>query len=419
MSTMRVVAIGYDPGVAGVEAAEFGSAGSLGACDAVIWSPAGLFDEYRDAYTGPGNETGESLLSLAASTRLLADSRRRRADFESLLGRGGVLVVNPCGSRQLRVHAIEDIVAFDPEEILPRGLRPGMVPMDETGSVEFRGGQPFRAFADAAGVPGWAGTALESFRGVPLFFGVRTGAILGGYVYHHPGHLLFLPRPDPEDRVASRRWHGALLPLLATFERQGPGFALPSWSEAYPVSGEVEVRRTLRTLLAERERLARDIDDARERLGEVARRKALFAGQGNALITAAAHAFESSGALVLVDLLGPGSLVLEHRGRFAVVLVADRAGEVDAVERLHALLHAFRQSFGGTAGGIVVHGRGVPPDRGAPASAELQRSLERDGHCYVTGWDLFGLLSPPFDPEEVLGGLFTAKDPSDSNPKSW
>ena len=410
MGTMHVAAVGYDPGIPGIEAVDFGSAGTLGSCDALIWSPAGLIDEYRDVYTRAGDEQTGPLLSLAASTRLLSDSRRRREDFNNLLERGGVLVVNPCGGPALRVHAIEDVQAFDPEETLPRGLRPGMVATDEFEIAEFRGGQPFRAFAEGAGACVPASAALESFSGVPLFLGVRTGAVLGGYLFRHPGHLLFLPRPAPAERDASERWHRALLPLLATLERRGPGFRLPDWCEEFAVPGEAKARRTLRTLLSERERLRREIEDMREKLSDQDRQKALFACEGAALAAATALAFERSGALVLPELLGPGTLVLEHRGRFAVVLVVDRAGEKDAAPRLQTLLDAFTQSFGGIAKGIVVHGRGLPPDRGNLADEQLHRRIERDGHCYLTGWDLFRLMGRSSRPEEALLDLFAAMD---------
>ena len=412
MGTMRVAALGYDPGFPGIEAVDFGAADPLDSYDALIWSPAGLIDEYADLYTRPGNEEAGPLLSLAASTRLLSDSRRRRAEFECLIERGGVLVVNPCASTHPRIHAIEDIIAFDPEETLPRRLRSGMVAVEGSDRVEFRGGQPFRSFADAAGTSLTVRTALESFPGVPLFFGARTGAVLGGYLYRHPGHVLFLPRPRPEEHDASRRWHRALLPLMEALEQGSPILDLPEWSREFAVPGEAEARLTLRDLLSERERLEREIEGARETLGDVDRRKALFAGEGQALVAAAAHAFERAGALVLPELFGPGNLVLEYRGRFAVVLVADRAGESGVVPRLQGLLDSFTQSFGGIAKGVVVHGRGSPPDRGALADEKLRRRLERDGHCYLTGWELFERMCRSSNPEEVLLDLFATRGAS-------
>ena len=412
MGTMRVAALGYDPGFPGIEAVDFGAADPLDSYDALIWSPAGLIDEYRDLYTWPGNEEAGPLLSLAASTRLLSDSRRRRAEFECLIERGGVLVVNPWAGTHPRIHAIEDIMAFDPEETLPRRLRAGMVAVDESDSAEFRGGQPFRAFADAAGTSMPVCAALESFPGVPLFFGTRTGSILGGYLYRHPGHLLFLPRPAPEERDASRRWHRALLPLMEALEQRSPVLELPDWSREFAVPGEAEARQTLRDLLSERERIERAIEDAREKLRDIDRQKALFAGQGQVLAAAVTHAFERSGALVLPELFGPGSLVLEYCGRFAVVLVADRAGESGAAPRLQGLLDSFTQSFGGIAKGVVVHGRGSPPDRGALADENLRRRLERNGHCYLTGWEIFERMCRSSGPEEVLLDLF---EPCDIN----
>ena len=402
MGTMRVAALGYDPSFSGVEAVAFGSTRPLGSYDALVWSPAGLIDEYRDLYTRSGNEKAGPLLSLAASTRLLSDSRRRRAEFEGLIDRGGVLVVSPWGGPHPLIHAIEDIMAFNPEETLPRGLRAGMVPVEGSDSAQFRGGQPFRAFADAAGTSKSVCAALESFPGVPLFFGARSGAILGGYLYHHPGHLLFLPRPHPEEHDASRCWHRALLPLMEAVEQRSPVLDLPHWSREFAVPGEAEARLTLRDLLSERKRLERELEQVRETLGDFDRQKALFAGEGHALAVAAAHTFERSGAFVRPEWFGPDSLVLEYRGRCAVVLVADRTGERRAAPRLQSLLDSFTQSFGGIAKGIVVHSRGSPPNRGALEDVELRRCLERNGHCYLTGWELFERMYRSSSPEETL-----------------
>ena len=409
MGTMRVAALGYDPGFPGIEAVDFGSTQPLGRYDAIIWSPAGLVDEYRDLYTRPGTEEAGPLLSLASSTRLLSDSRRRRAEFESLVERGGVLVVEPWAGPHLRIHAIEDIMVFDSEESLPRRLRAGMVALNAGDEAEFRGGQPFRAFADVAGssLPGCC--ALESFAGVPLFFGARTRAILGGYLYHHPGHLLFLPRPRRDEHNASGLWHRALLPLMEALERPGPVLDLPEWSRAFELPGEAEARLTLRDLISEREILEREIAGVRETLGDLDRQKALFAGEGRALVAATAHAFERSGTLVLPESFGPDSLLLEFRGQFAVVLVADRTSESDAAPRLQDLLDAFTRSFGGSARGIVVHGRGLPPDRGVLVDTRLRRHLERNGHYYLTGWELFERTCRSSGAEGILRSLFAER----------
>ena len=412
MGTMRVASLGYDPGYPGIEAVAFGSSCALGDFDALVWNPATLVDEYRDLYTRPGKGGAGPLLSLASSTRLLSDSRRRRAEIERLVERGGVLVFNPWGGPYLRIHAIEDIMTFDPEEILPRHLRAGVVAMDADDRAEFRGGQPFRTFADIAASSMPVQCALDSFPGVPLFFGARSGAILGGYLYRHPGHLLVLPRPRPDEHEASTRWHRALLPLLETLERRSPVLDLPDWSREITLPGEAESRLTLRELLSERERLEREIEVQRDRLGDLDRQKALFAGEGQPLVAAVAYAFERAGALVLPELLGPASLVLQYRDRFAVVLVADRAGENDAVPRLQDFLDSFTRSFGGTAKGIVVHGRGTPPERSDLVDHALQRRLERKGHRYLTGWELFGRMYRSSSTEKVLRDLMAGNEPT-------
>lgn len=406
---LRVAVIGYDPGYPGIEAVGFGSPATLSEYEGLIWRPAGLLNEYRDAYTQPGDGEEGPLLSLAASARLLSDARRRREDFERHLKRGQVLVVEPCGDRHLRVHAIEDILPFNPEEILPQGMRPGMVPTREAEVAEFRGGQPFRAFVEAAGDCMPARAALERLPGVPLLFGRRDDSVLGGYVYRHPGHLLFLPLPDLADREASRRWHAALRLLVERLGKQNFALDLPGWSDAFLASGERELRQRLSALLTENERLMREIAAHREQLRDLDWRRALFATGGRPLVAAVTRAFQRLEAGVLPGLLGSDSMILEHRGRHAVVLVVDREGEDDAAPRLEALLHRFSSDFFDTAKGIVVHGRALPPDRSDPIDEALNRQLMRNGHCYLTGWDLFGLLCRPSGREaSPLPDLFAA-----------
>ena len=392
MRHFRVAAIGYDPRCPGIEAVDFGAPEALSGYDGLIWSPSGLLNEYRDPYTRPGRENEGPLLSLGASVRLLSDARRRREDFERHLKRGRVLVVEPCGGRRLRVHAIEDILSFDPEEVLPRELRPGMVATRGPEAGEFRGGQPFRAFVEAAGDRMPVRAALRSFPGLPLFFSARDASVLGGYVYRHPGHLLFLPLPDLADREASRRWHTALPPLLERIEKQNFELDLPDWSSAFLASDEIETRGQLRALLDEHERLGREVGAARKKVRDLDRQKALFASGGRLLADAVTRAFQRLGAGVLPGLLSSDSVVLEHRGRYAVALVVDREGEEAAATRLETLLHRFASDFIDRAKGIVVHGRATPPDRGDLINEALERRLMQKGHCYLTGWDLFGLL---------------------------
>lgn len=407
---MRVATIGYDPGHPGIEATGFGSAEALNGYDALIWNPSGLLNEYHDDYTQPGNDDEGPLLSLAASNRLLADSRRRREDFKRLLDRGQVLVVNPPAGPYLRTHAIEDILPFDPVETLPQGLRPELVTVDKPEVPRFRGGHPFRAFAEAAGRSAPAHAAFVSFAGVPLYFGASNGAVFGGYVYSHPGHLLFLPFPAFDDRAATGRWHAALLPLLERLEKQSFCLDLPSWCADYPVSGEREARQDLRALLAESERLEREINATRRKLQDIDRQKVLFAGDGALLVAAVAEAFQHLGASVLPGLLSSDSLILEHDGRFAVVLVVGRDGEADAAERLQALLDGFRAEFHEYVRGIVVHGRAMPPEQPGLVDEVLRRRLLQRAQDYLTGWDLFQLTYRSPDRMAQLSKLFVAVD---------
>lgn len=398
---MRVAAIGHASDHPDIDRVAFASDRSILDYDAVIWSPIGLEAEYRDAYTTVGEGGAAPLLSVAASARLLQDVRRRRQEFARFLDRGRIMVVDPPPPVPLRIHIIEDIIDFHPFEALPQRLRLCTAPSGAP--VVFRGGHPFRAFAEL--VPGRprARAAFERFPGEPLFFAGPEGAVAGGYVYQHPGHLLFLPLPETDGAVVD----DALLALLGRIEGTGFNLDLPDWSSDYLVPGEAAARDTLRRLMAEQETLARRLEEARQQVREAEYRKALFAGGGTVFLTAIANIFQAFGTIVLPGLLSDDSVVVEDGERFLVVLAVDGAAEPDAPQRLEDRLERFRGSFFSEAKGVVVHSRGVQPGDGIVNDVMAGR-LAAAGHAYLTGVDLLRLATAEGSGQVALDRIFAA-----------
>lgn len=384
---MRVAAIGHASDHPDIETVAFASDQSVLDYDAVIWSPAGLEAEYRDAYTGATEEGAAPLLSVAASSRLLRDVRRRKRDFTRFLERGRIMVIDPPPPVPLRIHIIEDVIDFHPFEALPQRLTLSAPPSN--GPVVFRGGHPFRAFADRVPGRSRARAAFDHFPGEPLFFAGSDGAVAGGYVYQHPGHLLFLPLPEAgNDAVVD----SALLSLIARIEGTGFNLDLPDWSADYLVPGEAAARDDLRRLLAEQETLARRLEEARQEVREAEYLKALFAARGTVFLTAIANIFQAFGAIVLPGLLSDDSVVVEDGERFLVVLATDDAMEHDAQVHLEDRLARFRDTFFSDAKGVVVHSRGVPPGEGI-VNEVLAKRLASAGQVYMTGVDLLHLAT--------------------------
>lgn len=415
---MRVAAIGYDPQHPAIDAVSFASSRSLLDFDAVLWRPAGLVEEYRDAYTQPASDDGGPLLSVRASNDLLADARRRRQEFKRFLDRGRILVVVPPPPVPLQVHIIEDVFPFDLLDPLPDApARRG----GEEEASRFRGGFPFKGFADRCAYSATAGVAFEEFPGEPLFFGETTGAVHGGYVYRHPGHLLLMPLPEPQ---AWPDTHDALLGLLGLMDSHGIALDLPPWAADFRLDGEDAARDEVRRLLDEQENNARRLEAARQRLRDIDLRKALFAGSGNILIQAVAHAFQSLGTIVLPGLLTEDSIVVEDDDRFLVVQVVQEDTENEALERLQHALDRFGADFYSDAKGVILHSRAAPPPQeflsgpGAPLNELLAQRAAAAGHLYLTGIDLVKLAGG-YAPAAALELLFSAQGhPSVGGPSS-
>ncbi len=400
---MRVAAIGYDPGHPAIEPLAFAAERSLLDFDAVLWRPEGLIDEYRDDYTQPGDSDAGPLLSVRASNALLADGRRRREEIRRFLDRGRVLVVVPPPAAPLRVHIIEDVFEFDLLDALPDA--PARTVSASEPSL-FRGGHPFRRFAERIDYATTAAVAFNAFPGEPLFFGAESGAVHGGYIYRHPGHLLLMPMAPLDDLVPL---HEALVPLLGAMESQGFALDLPDWAAAYRLDGEEAARNEVRRLLAEQESLTRRLEAARHRLRDIDLKKALFAGGANVMIQAAAHAFQNLGTIVLPGLLTEDSIVVEDDDRFLVVQMVAAKGETDALDRLTNALNRFSADFHDSAKGVLLHSRGEPPAEGdaKPVANLLARRAATEGHLYLTGLDLMH-LSGAYETTAALELLFGA-----------
>ncbi len=412
---MRVAAIGHASDHPDIDTVAFASDQSVLDYDAVIWSPAGLEAEYRDAYTGTAEEGAAPLLSVAASSRILRDVRRRKRDFARFLERGRIMVIDPPAPVPLRIHIIEDVIDFHPFEALPQRLTLSAPPPDAP--VVFRGGHPFRGFADRVPGRGRARAVFDQFPGEPLFFAGTDGAVAGGYVYQHPGHLLFLPLPETGKDEGGAAIGGAvvdgaivdaaLLALIARIEGTGFNLDLPEWSADYQVPGEAAARDDLRRLLAEQESLARRLEDARQAVRETEYLKALFAARGTVFLTAIANIFQAFGAIVLPGLLSDDSVVVEDGERFLVVLAVDDTAEHDAQLRLEDRLARFRDTFFSDATGVVVHSRGVPPGEGI-VNDVLAMRLAAAGQVYMTGIDLLQLATAGDPGSAALDRIFAA-----------
>lgn len=407
---MRVAAIGYASDHPAFEPVVFASEQSILDYDAVVWDPIGLEAEYRDAYTSPGGNSAAPLLSVAASARLLQDVRRRRREIARFLERGRVMVVVPPPPVSMRIHVIEDVIEFHAAEALPQRLRLSEAASDE--AVDFSGGHPFREFAERLAARPRARATFDRFPGEPLFFVGPDRAVAGGYVYHHPGHLLFLPLPETTGGPVDE----ALVRLVSRVGSGGFNLDLPDWSDDYLVPDEAAARASLRDLLSEQETLMRRLEEGRQRVREAEHLKALFSGSGPTFLAAITNVFQELGTIALSGLLSDDSVVVEDGERFLVVLAADGSDEADAAGHLEDRLERFRGAFFSDAKGLVVHSRGVPPEDGVVNDVMVAR-LAAAGHVYLTGFDLLHLATSDDLRRTALDRMFAASGRPDGLPE--
>jgi len=396
---MRIAAIGTEVDHEQFEPVAFSSTTSLLDFDAVLWDPTTLEAEYRDVYTQTGDGTSLPLLSVEASNRLLSDIRRRRREFSRFVERGRQIIVNTPPPVTLRAHIIEDIAEIDPLEALPLRLPRTAA----SGDAAFRGGHPFRRFAERIDYAAQAKASLTGFPGEPLFFSTANGSVAGGYVYVHPGHLLLIPFPT--GGVRDSLFADALIDLVRRIESDGLTPDLPDWADSFTIAGEAEARTELRDLLAEQEEIGSRISEARERLTDITFMKTVVAGSGAALITALANLFQRMNTIVLPGLLSDDSLVVEDGERFLVVVAIGPENEASAATIMEDRLRLFGETFFSSAKGLVIHSRRTPPET-EPANDLLARQLSQAGHAYMTGFDLLGLLDESLSDERKLGLVF-------------
>ena len=407
---MRIAEIGYTSNHPSIKTLTFASDESILDYDAVLWRPDGLVDEYADAYTQAGTQDEGPLLSVRASNEILADSRRRRDEFRRFLDRGRLLFISPPSTVPLRVHIIEDVLDFDLLEPLPHAPRQVRARREQSA---FRGGNPFRRFIADAGYSADTEVTYPDFPGEPLFFGSETGAVHGGYIYKHPGHMLFMPLRGP---TVPQQFLDPFIALVDAMESQAFALDLPDWVKDFRIDEEVNERDKLRELLSTKEDLNHQIDRARENLRQVNQRKALIGSSGNTLLQAVAAAFQSTGAVTLPGLISENCVVVEDSGHFLVVLVVGEAAEQAAPEQLDQALRTFETDFQARAKGIVIHSRASPPQNATveasmPLNQILAKQVAARGWMYVTGFDFFHLVTEN-DAEKILRFFFADTDPA-------
>ncbi len=399
----------------------------LQAYDMLVWSPDGMLAEYADAGL---ERLPQPLLSPAGSVALLADARRRRGDLRRFLAAGRVIVVVPPLPESLWVHVIEDVQPFDALELLPvRGLRPRAA---AGAQGMFRAGQPFADFIAAAPYTPQIQATFADFPGVCICFAAPDGAAAGGYVYHHPGHVLLLPLPADEAPAARTQLLKALLSLGSRLEQQGATTILAPWAEAWRLPGEAALRERLRVLRAEGERVRQDLEQAEGALAQLFSRKALLGGHGGALLSATAEACEALGAVATAGYLGMDSLVIEDGARAGLVLLVEGDAHpspattlpaatlpTDTLSRLDGLLRDVQQGYRQPLKGILVSHdptaaadgtvvNGTVADSTVTADALAERRVAEAGHCWLMAPELLALAQLG-TPEAALELIFSTR----------
>lgn len=305
---MQVATLDFTVPLAGTVNARFTDPAAIEHAELVVWRPQAIFERYETAIEQ--RDDTRDVLGARASQDLLAEARGMRAAFRRLLERGGTLVCFVPAARVLGVHTLQEIVDFEPMEVLPvAGPRLRAIGGDECGSHSDAGngrrdapnircdaGEPFRSFF--ARCAGW----LQPCAILASVFGravasAPSGAALASFGYEHPGRVLLLPAPRPTLDEAQRC---ALLDqireLAQRLDRGASAAALPGWALASTPPEEAALRAEASRLAAELVRMQQALNATRRELREHERIRLLSAGDAASVVAALPHVLYRLGA---------------------------------------------------------------------------------------------------------------------------
>ncbi|WP_345816784.1 hypothetical protein AAGS40_27875 (plasmid) [Paraburkholderia sp. PREW-6R] len=256
-----------------VSQGDYRGAGSLAACDTVVWDAGELYAELV---------TSGLELSVGESTRMFGAARHWRREFGALLRRGGTIVLLLPEQAMVRAHHFEDLIDLNLLESLGDAApRPEALAMHvDAGPATWRvGGQPFHDFFSATQTLWHPRSQLTHARG-EIILQTATGDVLATYQTRDAGRLLLLP-PLRDDRTTDddHRWTDALSLLVARLA--DPSIVMnAAWLDAQDRAAHVAARQRIAACREAIARHEREIASAQAKLDRWAFYAQLVAGTG-------------------------------------------------------------------------------------------------------------------------------------------
>lgn len=370
----------------------FSETTSLADCNVLLWDPmAGLAQ-----FEGGLEQVDPPVLSLRASSELLRISRHWRAEFASLVRRGGALVVMLSSGHAPGIHTYQEVIPYQPLEPLD-GLLRGPVHVEAGGpyAAHAIGGEPFRRFFEFFAGDLCASVALTRHCGMPVLSG-EQGQVLGAYCAIVPGCVLFMPKPSGTLMEDEERSEIFIQQLSRALDRLGfgAGTALASWSAQVATAQEQDLSERRDALLRTIADLQVELNGIRSALLDIDFYKQLFAGTDRGTRVAVAELLRAKGYIVHGDWLDESLLIVETGDSLQILDVALQGGVDDAQAKLLTLTHArdrVQDYFGKPTSAALVDCRrnGLPLEM-QHADSGLASFLAESHMQYVTGLELYG-----------------------------
>ncbi|MGE0311789.1 MAG: hypothetical protein AB7P21_09270 [Lautropia sp.] len=232
--------------------------------DLLIWDTAGIARRFRrdcPATSAP--------LSVADSELLLSLARHWRSEFRAHLDRGAALVVILAPATRFGVHTLQEVVGFDPLELLPHAIRQCSTPSPN--AIRSCAGEPFASFFRRHGSSLVAHGSLVADKGTAVCHIVDDGAAAGLYHHLHPGQWLVLPslgskRASGPSTLEAEAFYASISELVARLRGASSIIRIAEWARSPLWPEERAIQAELDQLLKEQEQLRRRRVDCRQRM---------------------------------------------------------------------------------------------------------------------------------------------------------
>lgn len=410
MQDMRILSIGVGLPRTLVDHTQFNSTVSFLDYDVVICDIGNALAFYNRAFLHQ-TYMGYPSLDDDSSVRLREDIKRRRTEMEELLklGRFLIIVTPPpilCyvatgetrtsgtgrNARVTRIVTEADLLNSLPVHISTIAA--------QGQQIEFRGGEPFRAFWEKVKDYLAYEAYFQNPVGQPLLFVKDTEKVVGSYSQIAKGHLLFVPSlqamSDAKYKAASKSFLESLLTLFDSLKESTGDFQLPGWTSEYLLPDEEGERNQLQNLEGDLAALLARITEQKDTVAKLEQYKILFCGSGRALEVQVKRVLEEIGFEVGEGGLGRDDLILKYGDQVAVAEV--KGVTKSAAEKHAAQLEKWVSEYYSAneiqpKGILIVNSfKDKPlPERGDAFPHQMRGYSERREHCLVTSLQLLGL----------------------------